>query len=111
MLLNKSRFSFNNLKDLLEFQFLAHPLNYIDETFIISKISLCIQSLAEEKQRIISSLEERKNQNQPLQQTHGSVEDQLRNIESQMRILQEEKADTERRSESLSIQPWGLDNA
>lgn len=100
-----------NLKDLLEFQFLAHPLNYIDETFIISKISLCIQSLAEEKQRIISSLEERKNQNQPLQQTHGSVEDQLRNIESQMRILQEEKADTERRSESLSIQPWGLDNA
>lgn len=50
-------------------------------------------------------MKERENQNQSLQQTHGSVEEQLRNIESQMRLLQEEKADTERRSELQSTEP------
>lgn len=53
--------------------------------------------MAEEKQKIVGNLTEGENQNKSLKQTHGNMEEQLKTIENRMRILQEEKAETERK--------------
>nr|XP_022306218.1 pleckstrin homology domain-containing family D member 1-like isoform X2 [Crassostrea virginica] len=63
----------------------------------ISQQQQTLQSLAEEKQKIVGNLTEGENQNKSLKQTHGNMEEQLKTIENRMRILQEEKAETERK--------------